>query len=133
MSATAALELSLKQTQALPPINNNTMQRPMISSKSLKRSRSTTRMGLFDNTSFDMSDFVKASKQVEESIAFPEIAWSFDESDAEEDSFDLEPSAKRRCRGLVRSKGSADLSVILGVSSSSSPSSQRFGSSGSLC
>ena len=128
MSATAALEISLKQTQALPPINNNTMQRPMISSKSLKRSRSTTRMGLFDNN-FDMSDFVKASKQVEESIAFPEIAWSFDESETEEDSYDLEPSAKRRCRGLVRSKGSADLSVILGVS----PSSQRFGSSGSLC
>ena len=122
MSATAALEMALKQTQALPPIN--TVQRPMISSKSLKRSRSMT-VGLFDN--FDMGDFAKASKQIEESIAFPAIEWSFDESEAEEDSFDLEPSAKRRCRGLVRSKGSADLSVV-GVSSS-----QRFGSSGSLC
>ncbi|CAJ1946392.1 unnamed protein product [Cylindrotheca closterium] len=107
MSATAALEQSmkLKQTQ-----KSGTFQ-PMIS---LKRPLSS--MG-----SFDLSEFEQASKQIEDSIAFPSIEWSFSDDDDEDDVFSFEPPAKRSCNGLVRCKSSADLS------------SARCGSAGSLC
>ena len=45
----------------------------------LKRSRSRSKL----STSFDMKDFLKASEQVEETIAFPAIEWpSFDDDDS---------------------------------------------------
>eukprot|EP00526_Cylindrotheca_closterium_P021216 CAMPEP_0113614010 /NCGR_PEP_ID=MMETSP0017_2-20120614/6940_1 /TAXON_ID=2856 /ORGANISM="Cylindrotheca closterium" /LENGTH=99 /DNA_ID=CAMNT_0000523153 /DNA_START=68 /DNA_END=367 /DNA_ORIENTATION=+ /assembly_acc=CAM_ASM_000147 len=98
MSATAALEQAMKQSQTPKLI-------------SMKRSRSST-------ASLDSSKFEEASKQIEDSIAFPNIEWSFD--DDEDDVFSFEPPSKRSCSGLVRSKGSADLSSL------------RCGSSGSL-
>jgi hypothetical protein len=111
-SASEALDqlLSFKPT---PVINKN---KPMICTNNLKRSRS----GL---ASFDMSAFEEASEQVEESIAFPSIEWSFDDDDDETDAISL-PSAKRRCNGLTRSsQASFDLSSF----------SERRGSNRSLC
>lgn len=72
----------------------------MIQAAALKRSRTT-----FE--SFDMSEFEEASKQVEESIAFPTIEWSFDEDDEE-----LSQPSKRQCHGLSRSSGSFDLASM---------------------
>eukprot|EP00526_Cylindrotheca_closterium_P021483 CAMPEP_0113639736 /NCGR_PEP_ID=MMETSP0017_2-20120614/20852_1 /TAXON_ID=2856 /ORGANISM="Cylindrotheca closterium" /LENGTH=105 /DNA_ID=CAMNT_0000550977 /DNA_START=113 /DNA_END=430 /DNA_ORIENTATION=+ /assembly_acc=CAM_ASM_000147 len=104
MSATAALEQAMMQSQT----PKSGPCQPMISTK---RSRSS--MG-----SFDLSEFEAASKQIEDSIAFPSIEWSF--SDDEDDVFSFERPSKRSCSGLVRSKSSADLSSL------------RCGSSGSL-
>jgi hypothetical protein len=111
--ATEALERSLNMVQS--PVLNK--EKPMICTKNLKRSRSG--FGLLD-----MSAFEEASKQVEDSIAFPSIEWSFDDEDSEDD-FASPPYVKRRCRGLSRS---SDASFDL-----ASMSSQRLGSSGSLC
>jgi hypothetical protein len=116
--ATEALETALNKRVESPIID---YKEPMICTKNLKRSRST--MGSFE--SFDMSDFAKASQQVEESIAFPTIEWP-DIDDSEEDNEPtFEPTAKRRCRGLVRSKNSCNLFEL--------GSTQRLGSAGSLC
>jgi hypothetical protein len=70
-----------------------------------------------------MSSFAEASEQLEDSIAFPAIEFpGFD--DSEHDEFSCPPSAKRRCRGLVRSNNASfDLSSLF----------ERSGSSGSLC
>eukprot|EP00526_Cylindrotheca_closterium_P021297 CAMPEP_0113637754 /NCGR_PEP_ID=MMETSP0017_2-20120614/19774_1 /TAXON_ID=2856 /ORGANISM="Cylindrotheca closterium" /LENGTH=105 /DNA_ID=CAMNT_0000548821 /DNA_START=11 /DNA_END=328 /DNA_ORIENTATION=+ /assembly_acc=CAM_ASM_000147 len=104
MSATAALEQAMKQSQTP---KSGPSCKPMIS---MKRSRSST-------ASLDSSKFEEASKQIEDSIAFPTIEWSFDDED---DVFAVERPSKRSCSGLVRSMGSADLSSL------------RCGSSGSL-
>lgn len=109
MSATAALQKSLKQSKA----PNTGRLQPMIT---MKRSRSAIGR-------FDMSEFSKVAEQIENSIAFPSIEWNFDEGCYDvEDAISFEPPAKRSCNGLVRSKGSADLSSFA-----------RSGSSGSLC
>eukprot|EP00526_Cylindrotheca_closterium_P021431 CAMPEP_0113615682 /NCGR_PEP_ID=MMETSP0017_2-20120614/7835_1 /TAXON_ID=2856 /ORGANISM="Cylindrotheca closterium" /LENGTH=106 /DNA_ID=CAMNT_0000524943 /DNA_START=83 /DNA_END=403 /DNA_ORIENTATION=+ /assembly_acc=CAM_ASM_000147 len=105
MSATAALEQAMKQSQTP---KSGPSCKPMIS---MKRSRSST-------ASFESSKFEEASKQIEDSISFPSIEWSFD--DDEDDVFAVERPSKRSCSGLVRSMGSADLSSL------------RCGSSGSL-
>ncbi|KAL3933827.1 MAG: hypothetical protein SGBAC_010235 [Bacillariaceae sp.] len=101
MSATAALEQAMKQAQA----PKSGPRQPMIN---LKRERSF---------SFELSEFEEASKQIEDSIAFPSIEWSFNDDDED----DLERPSKRSCNRLVRSKGSADLACV------------RSGSAGSLC
>jgi hypothetical protein len=96
----------------------------MIATNALKRSRGGA-IGSFEN--FDMSAFVEASQQVEDSIAFPSIEWPALDDSKEDDysSPDLAPVlAKRQCRGLVRSKNSSNLSSL---------STARFGSAGSLC
>eukprot|EP00339_Tiarina_fusa_P000168 CAMPEP_0117029714 /NCGR_PEP_ID=MMETSP0472-20121206/21492_1 /TAXON_ID=693140 ORGANISM="Tiarina fusus, Strain LIS" /NCGR_SAMPLE_ID=MMETSP0472 /ASSEMBLY_ACC=CAM_ASM_000603 /LENGTH=121 /DNA_ID=CAMNT_0004737555 /DNA_START=32 /DNA_END=397 /DNA_ORIENTATION=- len=112
-SASEALDQLLSFKPA-PVVNKN---KPMICTNNLKRSRS----GL---ASFDMSAFEVASEQVEESIAFPSIEWSFDDSEDDETDAASFPSAKRRCSGLTRSsQASFDLSSF----------SERRGSNGSLC
>ena len=113
--ATQALEMSLNETR-FPSITES--NKPMICTQRLKRSRSA--MG-----SFDMSVFVEASQQLEDSIAFPSIEFPTFDSDDEEE-YASPPAAKRRCRGLTRTKNiSSDLSSL--------GSSERFGSYGSLC
>ena len=124
MSATSALESSLKRSKKTSELCVHSNHRPMISSKGLKRPHSS--IGLFNN--FDMSSFKKASQQVEDSIAFPTIEWNFNDSDSEEILDYVPLAAKRRCRGLVRSNGSVNLSSFFGGSSTN-----RSGSSGSLC
>jgi hypothetical protein len=115
--ATEALERALKNVET--PLLTQT--KPMICANTLKRTR--TKICSLDN--FDMSDFFKASQRVEDSIAFPSIEWPDIESDSEEDDvLTREPAAKRRCRGLVRSKNSFNLESL--------GSTQRFGSAGSL-
>lgn len=115
----------------------------------LKRTRSR-----FTSGSFDMGDFMKASEQVEETIAFPSIEWpSCDDdesstSDSDSATFSLTlPSdlredieeeddeeafsqcrRKRQCRGLTRSGRSCNLSSLLDSASNS----ERRGSNGSL-
>jgi hypothetical protein len=91
----------------------------MIATNTLKRSRGA--IGSFE--SFDMSAFVEASQQVEDSIAFPSIEWPVLDDSKEDDYYSPAP-AKRQCRGLVRSKNSANLSLLSTI---------RFGSAGSLC
>mmetsp|Transcript_12450 Transcript_12450/g.21800 ORF Transcript_12450/g.21800 Transcript_12450/m.21800 type:complete len:159 (-) Transcript_12450:85-561(-) len=138
--ATQALEKALKDDSlssfvAKPKGMSGTEDREppgMISSKNLKRSRSC--MATFDDR-FDMDSFWKASRDVEESILFPPIDWPSageDEDvhqeleDVERDREVAEPTPKRRCRGLVRSKNSSDLSSLAG-------SAGRYGSNGSMC
>ncbi len=86
--AAEALERVLNK-RVEPPIIDH--KKPMICTKSLKRSRST--VGSFD--SFDMIDFAKkTSQQVEESIAFTTIEWP-DVDDSEEDNEStFEPTIK---------------------------------------
>jgi len=132
-SATAMLSSNAKQSSAM------------------KRSRSAL------SRSFDMGDFLKASEQVEETIAFPTIEWpSFDDdysSSDEENSFNVASSLtrpreeynnhaddddededfsvnprKRQCRGLTRCDRSCNLSSLWEISNRS----ERRGSNGSL-
>merc|ERR1719223_561570 len=101
-------------------------------SATLKRSRSFSPSEL--SGSFNMGEFLKASQQVEETIAFPAIEWpSFDdddddnssdassltsarelrqdvEEDEEEDFF--QGRRKRQCRGLTRCSRSCNLSSL---------------------
>jgi hypothetical protein len=95
------------------------------SSSSLKRSRTVT------PGSFDMSEFIEASKQVEDSIAFPVIEWpAFDDDedgdDSDGESFCVPRPSKRRCKGLVRCNRSSNLSTLTPSSSSSSSGSLGF-------
>jgi hypothetical protein len=109
-SATEALERALKSAAA-PVVY--TSQRSMISSASLKRS-------LAD--SFDLGDLVDVS----ETIDFPTIEWANQSDDEDEDECFSPPSAKRRCRGLVRStEVKSELSLLGSLS--------RMESSSSLC
>lgn len=108
----------------------------------LKRSRSSL------SGSFDMGEFIKASEQVEETIAFPAVEWpSFDDDD-DDSSYNIQPSLmskdedddedddffshrsprKRQCRGLTRCNRSCNLSSLWKMGSTS----QRRGSNGSL-
>ena len=113
--ATAALDEFLK-LESSPCFEEH---KPMICYKVLKRSRSSS-----DETSFDMDSLIKASQPVEDSIAFPTIEWCNDLDDEDEEPIS-EPSSKRRCRGLVRSRNvSSDLSSL--------GSAPRFSSFGSL-
>ena len=128
--------------------------RPMINSitttttntSSMKRSRSSA------SSAFDMGDFMKASQQVEETIAFPTIEWpsldyddnsddssSSDDSDSfsfsritkeddDDDFFQQQPSRKRLCRGLTRCDRSCNLSSLFEMAITS----ERRGSNGSL-
>lgn len=149
--ATLALEQSLKResedaaakTNALAMLAGN--HRSMISSKSLKRSRSVVEntcnflSNNFDESpnkdtsscSFDMNSFLKASQDVQEEILFPPISWpglGDEDQDGDDDDDEREvsePSPKRRCRGLTRSKNSSDLSSLV--------TSTRCGSNGSMC
>jgi hypothetical protein len=118
-----------------------TERRLNTNSSSLKRSR---------QGAFDMSSVLEASKQVEDSIAFPVIEWpSFedDDNDTEKDHDDDEnycfsiPPSKRQCRGLIRCSRSTNLSTLIRDSNStnfSDPTTadinsvQRRGSNGSL-
>jgi hypothetical protein len=89
-------------------------EKPMICTKNLKRSQSS------EVVSFDMSAFAEASQQVEDSIAFPSIEWSFSDDDSDDEDFVSPPAPKRRCGGLVRSsKPSFDLSSLFRGSSQS--------------
>ncbi len=98
---------------------------------SMKRSRALS-------GSFDMSDFLKVSQQVEDSIAFPSIEWpslgddSEDEGDNEsvDEFYPSSRPSKRHCRGLVRCNRSSNLSSL--VDMASRHASERRGSSGSL-
>jgi hypothetical protein len=139
----ALLERTLKGSTSIvdEPIHETQKQgaslmlRSMISqstSTSMKRSRSLS-------GSFDMSDFLKVSQQVEDSIAFPSIEWPTlsDDTDDEEDNdsedefgtFSSRPN-KRHCRGLVRCNRSSNLSSLVDMESHRTP--ERRGSSGSL-
>jgi hypothetical protein len=115
--ATAALEKALR----FQPKHVVSSEKPMIKAAALKRSRTSC------ETSFDMSAFEEASKQVEESIAFPSIEWSVFDDDNDEEDYYYQPS-KRSCQGFTRCNGSLDL-----FSLSSSSCQQRRGSNGSLC
>jgi len=128
---------------------------PMIKSftttntSSMKRSRSSA------SSSFDMGDFIKASQQVEETIAFPTIEWPSLDSDDDDDSssscddsdfsfsrttkndndddedddfFQQQPIRKRQCRGLSRCDRSCNLSSLYEMAITS----ERRGSNGSL-
>jgi hypothetical protein len=84
--------------------------------------------------SFDMSEFLKVSQQVEDSISFPSIEWpSFDdEEDESEDEFrPARQSSKRQCRGLVRCNRSSNLCSLVEMASHHQAT-ERRGSSGSL-
>uniref|UniRef100_A0A7S4ASP3 Uncharacterized protein n=1 Tax=Pseudo-nitzschia australis TaxID=44445 RepID=A0A7S4ASP3_9STRA len=124
--------------------NDNATKR----SSPLKRSRSSF------SGSFDMRDVLKASEQVEETIAFPSVEWpSLDDADSDDDnSYNIQSSLtrsrddrdddeefddyfstqtlrrKRQCRGLTRCNRSCNLSSLLELSAGS----ERRGSSGSL-
>jgi|Transcript_11144 hypothetical protein len=117
----------------------------------MKRSRSSRSVV---SGSFDMGDFLKASQQVEDTIAFPAIEWpSFDDDDdsssdddnsysfaspltrkregreedeEEEDNFGYQSQRKRQCRGLTRCDRSCNLSSLWEVPT------ERRGSNGSL-
>jgi len=118
----------------------------------LKRSRSRSALA----GSFDMGDFLKASQQVEDTIAFPAIEWpSFDDDDIsssdddnnsaassltrqrqvgedlddddDEDFFHQSPR-KRPCRGLTRCDRSGNLTSLWELAIRS----ERHGSNGSL-
>ena len=107
--ATEALERALKVSASAIPLVNN--KRPMISIKSLKRSRSS--LG-----SFDLSILTEATKPVEDSIAFPSIEWSNNDFESEDEEVTSPPPSKRRCHGLVRYvKIQTDLSLLAGVES----------------
>merc|ERR1719410_693995 len=73
-------QLSRKRaTMSYPSTGNNLCSSSpgMQQSSSLKRSLSMV------SRSFDMGEFLKASEQVEETIAFPAIEWpSFDDDDS---------------------------------------------------
>jgi hypothetical protein len=108
----------------------------------LKRSRSRSAV----SGSFDMGEFLKASQQVEETIAFPAIEWpSFDDDDSSSDTYSVassvtkedddeeeedyfQQSRKRQCRGLVRCNRSCNLSSLWEIANRS----ERCGSNGSL-
>jgi hypothetical protein len=111
----------------------------------LKRSRCVV------SESFDMGEFLKASQEVEETIAFPTIEWpSFDDDDSSSDTYSVassvtspneeredddeeeedyfQNSRKRQCRGLVRCDRSCNLSSLWEMANRS----ERCGSNGSL-
>uniref|UniRef100_A0A7S0UMI9 Uncharacterized protein n=1 Tax=Pseudo-nitzschia delicatissima TaxID=44447 RepID=A0A7S0UMI9_9STRA len=116
----------------------------------LKRTRS--RFGL--SGSFDMGEFLQASQQVEDTIAFPAIEWpSFDDDDSSSSDSDSAATSfatprerrehfdddeeeedfcfsrrKRQCRGLTRSDRSCDLSSLIDVANHA----ERRGSNGSM-
>jgi hypothetical protein len=148
--ATKALEVFESSSMSEHKERTNS---PMINSitttntSSMKRSRSSA------SSSFDMADFIKASQQVEETIAFPTIEWpSFDYDDSDDSSssddsdysfsrttkddddsedddfFQQQPSRKRQCRGLTRCDRSCNLSSLCEMAITS----ERRGSNGSL-
>jgi len=107
--------------------------------------------------SFDMGEFLKASQQVEDTIAFPTIEWpSFDDDydssssssdddnsysmrslstrtreereEDDDDFFQQQSPRKRQCRGLIRCDRSCNLSSLWEMAASS----ERHGSNGSL-
>eukprot|EP00529_Nitzschia_sp_RCC80_P036279 CAMPEP_0113482880 /NCGR_PEP_ID=MMETSP0014_2-20120614/23147_1 /TAXON_ID=2857 /ORGANISM="Nitzschia sp." /LENGTH=165 /DNA_ID=CAMNT_0000376411 /DNA_START=113 /DNA_END=610 /DNA_ORIENTATION=- /assembly_acc=CAM_ASM_000159 len=105
--------------------------------------------------SFDLTDLVQASQEVEESIAFPIVRFpslvnsvtdldSSIEAEAEDESDDSDteyftntmPSRKRHCRGLVRCQRSYDLSTMVDMmndtTSTSTMFTERRGSAGSM-
>ena len=123
-SATAALEKSLTfQTKHVA-----SKGKPMIKAAALKRSRRTFDESSSSSTSFDMSEFEDASKQVEESIAFPSIEWNLNDNDCNDDDEDddcCNHPSKRFCQGFSRSGACLDLSSL-------NTSCPRRGSHGSL-
>ena len=120
-SATAALEKSLTcQTKHVV-----SQGKPMIKAAALKRSRKNFDESSSSVSSFDMSEFADASKQVEESIAFPSIQWDFNDEDQDDEDHYTPTSSKRLCQGFSRSTACLDLSSL-------SASCQRRGSNGSL-
>ena len=132
-----------KERTNLPMINSITTT---TKTSSMKRSRPSV------SSAFDMGDFIKASQQVEETIAFPTIEWpsldyddnsddssSSDDSDSfsfsritkdddDDDFFQQQPSRKRLCRGLTRCDRSCNLSSLFEMAITS----ERRGSNGSL-
>ncbi|KAG7352910.1 hypothetical protein IV203_008958 [Nitzschia inconspicua] len=142
--ATLALQQLITRKESYLSNAMSTKQRirhqPMISSKSLKRSRpfqlespSNEDASTATSTCFDMNSFFQASQDLEEAMMFPPISWpspidSSDEDDHDEDEV-AEPSPKRRCGGLVRSRNSSDLSSLCRVARTTG----RSGSNGSIC
>jgi hypothetical protein len=153
--ATAALNESLQhEEESLKIMRSRRMMvmslptrgrhRPMISSTSLKRSRSPSPSG--ENgisnsfrqdiyfSSFEMRSFFQASRDVEDAMWFPPISWpspsgdSCTDNDNTDDQEGSEPWPKRQCRGLLRSKNSSDLASLV-----KSCATARFGSNGSIC
>ncbi|KAG7366961.1 hypothetical protein IV203_029631 [Nitzschia inconspicua] len=118
--------------------NQRIRHQPMISSKSLKRSRPfqlespSNDASTATSTCFDMNSFFQASQDLEEAIMFPPISWPSPIDSSDEDDHDeevSEPSPKRRCGGLVRSRNSSDLSSLCRVACTTG----RSGSNGSIC
>ena len=116
--ASEALELVLKLS-CVVPVHVKKETKKMIDTKRLKRQISSMSSTSSMET-FDLSSIAHATQPVEDSIAFPEIAWSNDTdteiSDSCEDSCPFMPSPKRICRGLVRSKKLGNLSSLASLS-----------------
>jgi len=122
LSATLALEQSLQFQTSKYVVSKG---KPMIKTAALKRPRKNFHESSSSSSSFDMSEFEDASKQVEQSIAFPSIQWDFNDDDQDDEDNYTQPSSKRLCQGFSRSTACLDLSSL-------STSCQRRGSNGSL-
>jgi hypothetical protein len=159
--ATKALQVFESSPSRLTNNHTKRTASPMINSittntntSSMKRSRPSSSSSS-SSSSFDMRDFIKASQQVEETIAFPTIEWpsldydddddsssSCDDSDfsfsrttkndndddEDDDFFQQQPIRKRQCRGLSRCDRSCNLSSLYEMAITS----ERRGSNGSL-
>ena len=114
--ATKALQEALKLDSKHMKFSQK-IESSMEGKENLKRSHSVL-------CSFDMSSFAEASKEIEDSFAFPTLEWpTIDGSQDDEEPY--VPLAKRRCHGLSRShRASFDLTAL---------ASERKGSCGSLC
>lgn len=109
--------------KAFSPIPNHEIRK---STSRIRRKSTQARRGSLDSA-FDMAAFERATKQVEESIAFPAIDWSFNEDDNDEE-IDISKGAKRRCQGLTRNDGFFDLCKL----STTVVCRERRGSTGSM-
>jgi hypothetical protein len=117
-------------TRALSNVKNGILQElPKMEAERRLHKTNMSCMKRSRNT-FDMTSFLEASQQVEDSIAFPSIEWpSIEGSDVESDDENSFTTAsrpfKRHCRGLVRCDRSDSLSTLAHTV-------QRRGSNGSM-
>eukprot|EP00934_Nitzschia_sp_Nitz4_P000606 Nitzschia sp. Nitz4//scaffold27_size158506//91455//91838//NITZ4_002605-RA/size158506-processed-gene-0.21-mRNA-1//1//CDS//3329545503//606//frame0 len=117
--ATEALEKALRQV-TMPSVER-------VKPKIRRRSTAISRRGSLDSA-FNFTRIEEATKEVEESVAFPMIDWSFNEEEEEEliDS-GIQKLPKRRCQGLARTGCSIDLYKL-----SAEACRSRRGSTGSM-
>jgi len=142
------LEKPTRQRLTISSSSTNNTKRSAL----LKRSRSRPAISGSISSSFDMGDFLKASQQVEDTLAFPTIEWpSFDDDDSssdddnsysvassltrprediddDEDEDYFQNPRKRTCRGLTRCDRSCNLTSLWEIATLS----ERCGSNGSL-